>query len=84
MKIDGLDIFYRETGPKDAPVALLLQGFPTDSHMFRNLIPALADEFRPSYDRMASLLAFYGSAEALSVTRGLDSKIENLLRETAA
>jgi pimeloyl-ACP methyl ester carboxylesterase len=44
-KIDGLDIFYREAGPQDAPVVLLLHGFPTSSHMFRNLIPALADEF---------------------------------------
>lgn len=45
VKIDDLDIFYREAGPKDAPVVLLLHGFPTSSHMFRNLIPALADEF---------------------------------------
>ncbi|MGA8573160.1 MAG: alpha/beta fold hydrolase [Desulfobaccales bacterium] len=45
-KIDGLDIFYREAGPKDASAVLLLHGFPTSSHMFRNLIPALADEFR--------------------------------------
>jgi pimeloyl-ACP methyl ester carboxylesterase len=45
VKIDGLDIFFREAGPKDAPVVLLLHGFPTSSHMFRNLIPALADEF---------------------------------------
>jgi pimeloyl-ACP methyl ester carboxylesterase len=45
VKIDGLDIFYREAGPKDAPGVLLLHGFPTSSHMFRNLIPALADEF---------------------------------------
>ena len=45
VKIDGLDIFYREAGPKDAPVVLLLHGFPTSSHMFRNLIPALAEEF---------------------------------------
>jgi pimeloyl-ACP methyl ester carboxylesterase len=36
---------YREAGPKDAPTILLLHGFPTSSHMFRNLIPALADEF---------------------------------------
>jgi pimeloyl-ACP methyl ester carboxylesterase len=42
--IDGLDIFYREAGPKGAPEVLLLHGFPTSSHMFRNLIPALADE----------------------------------------
>ena len=45
VQIDGLDIFYREAGPKDAPTILLLHGFPTSSHMFRNLIPALADEF---------------------------------------
>jgi pimeloyl-ACP methyl ester carboxylesterase len=45
VKIDGLDIFYREAGPKDAPTILLLHGFPTSSHMFRNLIPALADKY---------------------------------------
>lgn len=42
---DGLNIFYREAGPKDAPVLLLLHGFPTSSHMFRNLIPQLADKY---------------------------------------
>lgn len=45
-KVDGIDIFYREAGPADAPVVLLLHGFPTSSHMFRNLIPALADRYR--------------------------------------
>jgi pimeloyl-ACP methyl ester carboxylesterase len=45
VKIDGLDIFYREAGPKDAPAILLLHGFPTSSHMFRHLIPTLADEY---------------------------------------
>ncbi|MCI0639530.1 MAG: alpha/beta fold hydrolase [Gemmataceae bacterium] len=45
VKIDGLDIFYREAGPKDAPTLLLLHGFPTSSHMFRNLIPVLADQY---------------------------------------
>jgi pimeloyl-ACP methyl ester carboxylesterase len=43
--IDGLKIFYREAGPADAPVFLLLHGFPTSSHMFRNLIPLLADRY---------------------------------------
>jgi pimeloyl-ACP methyl ester carboxylesterase len=43
--IDGVSIFYREAGPADAPVVLLLHGFPTSSHMFRNLIPALADRY---------------------------------------
>jgi pimeloyl-ACP methyl ester carboxylesterase len=45
VQIDGLDIFYREAGSKDSPAILLLHGFPTSSHMFRNLMPALADEF---------------------------------------
>lgn len=45
VKIDGFDIFYREAGRKDAPTVLLLHGFPTSSHMFRNLIPALADKY---------------------------------------
>lgn len=44
--IDGVKIFYREAGPADAPVVLLLHGFPTSSHMFRNLIPLLADRYR--------------------------------------
>lgn len=44
-KIDGVDIFYREAGPADGPVVLLLHGFPTSSHMFRNLIPLLADRY---------------------------------------
>src|ERR1700753_3495272 len=43
--LDGFEIFYREAGPADAPVVLLLHGFPTSSHMFRNLIPYLADRF---------------------------------------
>jgi pimeloyl-ACP methyl ester carboxylesterase len=43
--VDGCEIFYREAGPKSAPAILLLHGFPTSSHMFRNLIPALADRY---------------------------------------
>src|SRR5258707_133837 len=45
VKVGDLDIFYREAGPKDAPTILLLHGFPTSSQMFRNLIPALADQY---------------------------------------
>jgi pimeloyl-ACP methyl ester carboxylesterase len=45
VKVDDLDIFYREAGPKHAPALLLLHGFPTSSQMFRNLIPALADSY---------------------------------------
>jgi pimeloyl-ACP methyl ester carboxylesterase len=44
-KLDNLDIFYREAGPRDAPTILLLHGFPTSSHMFRNIIMQLSDEF---------------------------------------
>ncbi|MBO9708065.1 MAG: alpha/beta hydrolase [Caulobacter sp.] len=43
--INGLEIFYREAGAADAPVVVLLHGFPTSSHMYRNLIPALADRY---------------------------------------
>ena len=45
VEIDGLEIFYREAGPADASTVLLLHGFPTSSHMFRNLIPRLSDRF---------------------------------------
>jgi len=43
--VDGFNIFYREAGRKDAPALLLLHGFPSSSHMFRDLIPLLADRF---------------------------------------
>jgi pimeloyl-ACP methyl ester carboxylesterase len=45
VEVNGLDIFYREAGSKNAFPILLLHGFPTSSHMFRNLIPALSDKF---------------------------------------
>ncbi|MDR7126400.1 alpha/beta hydrolase [Pseudotabrizicola sp. 4114] len=44
--VGAVDVFYREAGPADAPVILLLHGFPTASHMFRDLIPLLADRYR--------------------------------------
>ncbi|WP_344494894.1 alpha/beta hydrolase [Nonomuraea monospora] len=43
--VNGLTVFYREAGPQDAPTIVLLHGFPSSSHMFRNLIPALADRY---------------------------------------
>jgi pimeloyl-ACP methyl ester carboxylesterase len=46
VEADGVSVFYREAGPKDAPVMLLLHGFPTSSHMFRDLIPLLATKYR--------------------------------------
>ncbi len=45
VQVGELDIFYREAGPSQAPTIVLLHGFPTSSHMFRNLIPALSDRF---------------------------------------
>lgn len=57
IEVDGVDIFYREAGPKDAPTILLLHGYPTSSHMFRNLMRDLSDEFHlvapdyPGYGR---------------------------------
>jgi pimeloyl-ACP methyl ester carboxylesterase len=45
MTVDGLNIFYREAGDRRSPTVLLLHGFPTSSHMYRNLIPALADRY---------------------------------------
>ena len=45
IEVDGLEIFYREAGSDDAPTILLLHGFPTSSHMFRDVIPALSDTF---------------------------------------
>jgi len=46
VRIDELDVFYREAGSESSPVLLLLHGFPTSSNMFRNLIPRLASSFR--------------------------------------
>src|ERR1041385_199611 len=45
VKVNGVEIFYREAGRAESPALLLLHGFPTSSHMFRNLIPLLADRY---------------------------------------
>jgi len=42
---DGVEVFYRSAGSSTAPVVLLLHGFPSSSHMFRNLIPLLASKY---------------------------------------
>lgn len=44
-QVDGLKMFYREAGPKNAPTVVLLHGFPSSSHMFRELIPRLSDKY---------------------------------------
>jgi pimeloyl-ACP methyl ester carboxylesterase len=60
VEVDGTDLFYREAGPADAPVLLLLHGFPSSSHMFRDLIPQLAGRYRviapdlPGFGRSAA------------------------------
>lgn len=46
QKVGEVDVFYREAGAIDAPIILLLHGFPTSSHMFRDLIPLLSDRYR--------------------------------------
>ncbi|MFT2713274.1 alpha/beta fold hydrolase [Clavibacter sp. Sh2126] len=63
VSIDGLDVFWREAGPVDAPVLLLLHGYPSSSHMFRHLIPALAGRYRV----IAPDLVGFGRSSAPSV-----------------
>lgn len=46
VSVEGLSVFWREAGPATAPVILLLHGYPTSSHMFRHLIPKLAERYR--------------------------------------
>jgi pimeloyl-ACP methyl ester carboxylesterase len=63
VAVDGLKVFYRQAGPADAPLVLLLHGFPASSHMFRELMPKLATEYRviaPDYPG-------YGFSDAPSV-----------------
>jgi len=64
-QVDGVKIFYREAGPADGPVVLLLHGFPTSSHMFRNLIPTLADR----YHVIAPDYPGYGQSDAPDHTK---------------
>jgi pimeloyl-ACP methyl ester carboxylesterase len=45
LTVDGIELFYREAGPSDGPTVLLLHGWPASSHMFRDLLPKLADRF---------------------------------------
>jgi len=58
-KVNGLNIFYAEAGPADAPVILLMHGYPTSSFMFRNLIPILS----PNYHVIAPDLPGFGFSD---------------------
>ena len=75
VEIDGLDIFYREAGDLESPTVLLLHGFPTSSHMFRNLIPALAR----GYHVVAPDYPGYGNSSAPSV-EDFDYTFDNVAR----
>jgi len=63
VEVNGVDIFYREAGSKDAPTILLLHGYPTSSHMFRNLIEDLSDK----YHLIAPDYPGYGKSEQPSI-----------------
>jgi pimeloyl-ACP methyl ester carboxylesterase len=86
--VDGFKIFYREAGPKDAPTLLLLHGFPTSSHMFRDLIPLLADRFHivapdlPSFGRsdMPPCDSFSYTFARLAEVIGRFTEVVNLKR----
>ncbi|MFG2526523.1 alpha/beta fold hydrolase [Streptomyces sp. NPDC048516] len=80
VTVNGLEVFYREAGDPEAPAVVLLHGFPTSSHMFRHLIPALADRYHviaPDHigfgqSAMPALPDFPYTFEALTdVTSGL-------------
>ena len=84
IEIDGVEIFYREAGNPENPTILLLHGFPTSSHMFRNLMPALAADYQviaPDYpgfgfSSMPALEEFDYTFDRLSeIVEGLVDKL---------
>src|SRR5438874_12126641 len=77
LNLEGLEIFYREAGPRDDPTVLLLHGFPSSSHMLRNLIPTLADK----YHVVAPDFPGYGETSAPSVN-DFDYSFEGLTTVT--
>ncbi|RMR05936.1 Alpha/beta fold family hydrolase [Pseudomonas savastanoi pv. glycinea] len=75
QKVGEVEVFYREVGRKDAPVLLLLHGFPSASHMFRDLMPLLASQYR----LIAPDLPGFGNTKA--PPRGqFDYSFENLYK----
>jgi len=77
--VEGHEIFYREAGSKDAPAVLLLHGFPTSSHMFRNLIPTLAEK----YHVVAPDLPGFGFTQSLT-RKKFTYNFENLAKVIGA
>ncbi len=85
VNIEGLDIYYREAGSRDNPTVILLHGFPTSSHMFRTLIPELADDYHviapdyPGYGNSAMPLVSefdYTFDHMAAIVEQLISKLE--------
>jgi pimeloyl-ACP methyl ester carboxylesterase len=72
------EVFYRVAGPKDVPVILLLHGYPTSSHMFRDLIPRLSDRFRllepdlPGFG-LTKMLVVWGRNDPFFLPRGAEA-----------
>lgn len=79
VETDGHNVFYRESGPKSAPVILLLHGYPTSSHMFRNLIPLLNKKYRV----IAPDLVGFGYSDSPS-RKDFDYTFDNLTKMTQA
>ncbi len=84
VEIDGLEVFYRQAGSRTNPTVLLLHGFPTSSHMFRNLMPALAADYHViapdypgfGYSSMPALEEFDYTFDRLSeIVEGLVDKL---------
>jgi pimeloyl-ACP methyl ester carboxylesterase len=55
VRVDGVEIFYREAGPAGAPTILLLHGFPTSSHMFRDLLGSVNFDQHPTSRHFRSI-----------------------------
>ena len=75
VKVGDINLFYREAGPADAPTVLLLHGFPTSSHMYRELIPALAAR----YHVIAPDLPAFGASDQPS-PESFEYSFENLTK----
>ncbi len=83
VEADGVSVFYREAGPADAPVVLLLHGFPTSSFQYRELIPRLADRYRVIAPDLPGF-GFTVVPEARGYQYSFDSLAETMLEFTDA